>query len=82
MWRRCLAGKAKRHGATALDRLVDERVRLADGNDTVSPDSDLLFNPLQPLGWATLLSVISPSLDRALTAKQKVDCSRGTERLI
>jgi len=37
--------------------LVDGSVRLADGNDTVSPNSDLLFDPLQPLGWATILSI-------------------------
>ena len=57
--------------------LADGTVRMADGLDAQSSQSEVLFDPQQPLGWGTLLTVVSPGLDRALTAKQKMDCSSG-----
>jgi len=58
-------------------RLTDGTVQMADGLDTQSSQSEILFDPQQPLGWGTMLTVVSPKLDRALTAKQKLECSSG-----
>ena len=69
-----------RHNMTFTD-LTDGATRLADAGD-VSGQSDLLFDPLHSLGWATLTAVVSPGLDRVLTAKQRIDCGGVQECLL
>ncbi len=62
-----------RHTITYTD-LTDGAVRMADALAT-NNQSKILNDPLQPLGWATQVTVVSPGLNRALTAKQRVNCA-------